>query len=50
MPLGTLVDGKQTESKQQLFCFNIGNKTTPPQLLTYSFNMRAPDFNRMRPL
>lgn len=35
MPLGTLVKGKETESEQQLFCFNTGNKVTPPQQLTY---------------
>lgn len=30
MSLGTsLLDGKQIESEQQLFCFNIGNKVTP---------------------
>lgn len=31
MPLGTRLEGKQTESEQQLFCFNIGNKIIPPQ-------------------
>ena len=31
MPLGTSLEGKQTESEQQLFCFNIGNKITPPR-------------------
>ena len=44
MPLGTLVEGKQAESQQQLFSFNIVNKITllGPHL---SFNKQAPDFH-----
>ena len=31
MSLGTsLLDGKQTESEQQLFCFSVGDKVTAP--------------------
>lgn len=49
MPLGTLVEGKQTQSQQQLFCLKTGSEATPPQLLAYPFTPPASHLNRAKP-
>lgn len=43
MPLGILVDGKQTVRAAAVL-LQYSNKPTPSPVLTNSFSIRAPDF------